>query len=218
MKYLVPALALSLLVMYANHTYASPLVFTFGEEYSESGAVLTGDVVVTLSDAANGDVYLTVDSTGITGNEFITGLYLNFNPDYDVSGLTIGEDATDPAATLMTGTDAYQAGSDGLYDLLFDWGENHPRFFGGMIETFVISHIALDIVAQDFNFLSTPAGGNGPFHAVLRAQGFGTNDNSGWFSPTANVPEPGVFWLLAGSIVLMTLLGARHKKNAAMPV
>jgi hypothetical protein len=195
-RYLVPVLGVLMLLFYAQYSNAS-VVYTFGNEYSESGAVLTGDVTVTLESLGGGDVSVTVDATDLTGTEFITGLYLNFNPLYDVGGLSTPEDETDPTATMSVGTDAFRAGSDGLYDVLFDWGVEHPRFHAGTIEYFVVSHASESITAEDFNFLSADAGGNGPFYAVLRAQGFGTNDNSGWFYPKDTpVPEPGPLALM----------------------
>jgi uncharacterized protein (TIGR03382 family) len=50
------------------------------------------------------------------------------------------------------------------------------------------------LVATDFQFLSAPAGGHGPFYVAAHVQGIGAEgDDSGWVT----TPEPTTFTLAA---------------------
>ena len=203
----------------AQGASATVVTYTFGDEFSESGSTLSGDVVVTIDDGGGtGSVDITVNTNDLDGSlsEFITGLYLNLDPNLDPTAIVASDDGTDPDATYSFGTDAFQADGDGLYDILIGWPNAPPgdRFTADMTDTFTLT--LLGLTASSFQFLSTPAGGHGPFEAALRAQGLDADgEGSGWFSPDdggddEDVPEPATFTLIGLGLFA---LGMRHRRR-----
>lgn len=204
----------------AQGASATVVTYTFGDEFSGSGSTLSGNVVVTIDDGGGtGSVDITVDTNDLDGSlfEFITGLYLNLDPALDPNAIVASDDGTDPDATYSFGTDAFMADGDGLYDILIGWPSGPPsdRLTADMIDTFTFT--LLGLTASSFEFLSTPAGGHGPFEAALRAQGLGPQgQGSGWFSPDGggdedeDVPEPATFTLIGLGLFA---LGLRHRRR-----
>jgi hypothetical protein len=194
------ALALGLLV--AAPSANATIIWTFESEFSGSGSSLSGPVTVTIDDGGgSGSVDITIDTSGLDAllSEFVTGLYLNLDPAIDPSSLVFAFDggAIDPVSVSL-GTDAFKADGDGLYDILIEWATNPPRLEAGLTD--LISFSLAGLVEENFLFLSSPSGGNGPFYAALKGQSLGSNGNgSGWFSPTPGdmtpVPEPSSFAL-----------------------
>ena len=84
----------------------------------------------------------------------------------------------------------------------FDTAPPGDRFTTG--ETVVVTISGVGITAEDFDVLSAPAGGHGPYPTAAHVQGIGASaSGSGWVT----VPEPsgailfGVGTLLAGAAI-----------------
>jgi hypothetical protein len=108
------------------------------------------------------------------------------------------------------GTDAFKADGDGKYDIRFDFGLTPSTAFSASdYLTYTITGIPT-LTSSNFQFLSKPAGGHGPFYAAIHVLGIGIMDvndlsDSGWVagqpSTLVVVPEPasGLLLLLAAA-------------------
>ncbi len=200
---------------WSANALATGFVYRFDNVFS--GAAPAGHspwVDAAFKDTANG-VLLTVDNGGLSANEFLGSLYLNINPadTAKIQNLTFTfQNGTSgvTAPTIQTGEDAFKADGDGKYDILFNFATaNSGRFGAGDSVTYLISGIP-GLTSADFQYLSTPAGGHGPFDAAGHVQGIGCSDDSGWIDPSVGpvpVPEPAPGAVMA---LAVGLLGARR--------
>ncbi len=155
------------------------------------------------------DLTLTVAST--VGIADITEVYLNLDPALDATDLTIAKTGgTGPTPNdIDTGTDAFKADGDGWYDILFDLPPpGGDRFEVGETLEFEITGIAA-LVAGDFDFLSTPGGGAGPFQAAAKVQSTGGGGGSDWIAPTA-IPVPAAAWFFGSALGLLSWMKRRN--------
>jgi hypothetical protein len=193
------------------------LSFTLHDEFSGGDQPL-GSVLVDFTNAGANAVDLTITSQ-LVNLEFLGALYLNLNPAYDPNDLNFaltGSTGTFGSPTISTGTDAFKADGDGLYDILVDFNIAPPgdRFNDTDSVTFTLTGIT-GLVEGDFNFLSAPSGGHGPFLAAAHIQGVGPNgEGSGWIAPGngAPVPDGGATVMLLGTA--LACLGALRRRFA----
>lgn len=160
-----------------------------------------------------GSVRLTISTAGLSGIENIKEFELNLNPALNPASLAFAYNAglsTSPAANSITHTtDCCKADGDGFYDieLNFTPGTGTGSLGPGETVVYDISGIA-SLTAASFNFLSTPAGGHGPFLAAAHVQnttGAGAG-GSGWVSAElAPVPVPAAAWLFGSALGLLGL-------------
>ena len=146
-------------------------------------------------DDTPGSVQLTLDTTGLTGGEFVGEWYFNLDPALDPDALSFTKVASvgtfdDP--TLSTGVDSFLAdGTGGRHDILLDFG-NGPaskRFGVGESVTYDITGIS-SLMATSFDTGSAGAG----LPSAAHVQGIDPDgENSGWVT----VPGPAPLGLLA---------------------
>jgi hypothetical protein len=179
---------------------ASTLFYGFNNVYSGTGPASTSLPWVTMlfQDMAPGTVSLTLPKAALTGSGFLGEFDFNLNPGLNPTKLQFAF-ATGSGGfnlpTISTGENRAKADGDGYYDISFGFGTaDGTRFAVGDYVTCQITSPGL--TAFDFNCLSAPAGGYGPFYAATHVQGIGVGgSNSGWISVTqvTPAPEPGTF-------------------------
>ena len=151
--------------------------------------------------AGSNDVRITISMFGLTNQEFISGVYLSLDPVKYPSALTAFSLTTlanpnSAFSTLQSGPNCCQADGDGKYDLLFNFNTaNATRATDNTVYMFDLKNLGAGgkLLAQDFDFLAAPGGGNGPFYAAAHLQGIGPQGNdSTWIAdsthPTGDCP------------------------------
>lgn len=169
-----------------------------------------------------GTVQLTISAGNLTGSEYLSCLYFNVNPALDPTALSFSVSGssgsfTDP--TVQKGANSYKAGQDGKFDLLLGFSTGSGAFKAGDTLTFTITG-ASGLTAQDFDFLSTPAGGSGLYSSAAHIGGI-DDGATGWINPTStqffgnaatqpSVPDGSATIALLGAS-LLTIEGLRRK-------
>ena len=216
---------LSLIAVGASSRPASALTMTIDNAFN--GPAPDGDApwaTITLTDDGAGTVTLAVDGS-LSGDDFLSNLYLNLDPSYDAADLADVEFAYVSgveADSIAIGIDDYQADGDGLYDVLIDFANDAAgRFDGADSVIYMITCSACSgFGASSFEFLSAPNGGTGPFFAAGHIQSTGAKgEDSTWVAaddatggPGLPVPEPGSLVLLGSAIFASAL---RWRKRAS---
>jgi len=213
-----------LLLITCGQTHADTLSLPMTQEFS--GATPPAGATPWLTpffDDENtpGTVVFTLFTTGLTGSELVSGLYLNVDPAIDPTDLSFSaptKTGTFASPTISLSTDSYKADGDGKYDILLSVSTSSGSEFGAGEEveyTITGSGTAAGLSAGDFAFLSLPAGGNGPFHAAAHVQSIGAGGDSGWIAPGIGfvphvVPEPATLALLGLGLALIA--GGRRRR------
>ncbi len=200
---------------------ASAATVTFN--YTESFGAVTPDgpapyAIAVFDDGGTaGSVTLTMSVSSTVNMADVTEMYFSLDPLLDANSLNFTRDGgTGPSAadtTISTGTDAFKADGDGLYDILFDFppppGTISSRFNAGEDLVYTISGIA-SLTASSFNFWATPDGGEGPYLSVAKFQSTGPDqEGSDWVGA---VPVPAAVWLFGSG--LLGLIGIARRKRA----
>lgn len=174
-----------------------------------------------------GGVLLTVNDVGLTSSEFLQGngsganggIFFNLNPNDDPTSLTftLESESANFGTYINTGENAFKADGDGKYDIVFDFSTH--LFAGGASFSYLISGVT-GLTANDFAYLSEPAGGSGPFYAAAHVMGLPPNaSNSTWIEPGSGpiqltpVPEPSSIGLIAASFGLCGAVRQWHKRK-----
>ena len=193
-------------------------VFDFNHVFggTSPASLTTPWIEAEFSDISPGVVSLTVSNLHLSGTENVDALYFNLSPSLNPNSLAFSyQNGAGKFKTpdITQGTNAFKAGGDGKYDLLFSFTTgmtDNQRFNSGESMTYFISGIP-GLSAADFTYLSAPDGGAGPFFAAAHVQRLGAGSLSGWvatdmISPVV-VPEPNASLLF--SLLIAIWLGIR---------
>ena len=197
------------------HAASSSLYFDTEFSGGQAPAGSAPWLVATFVDqAAPNAVRLTLDAAGFTGNENVLSTYFNLDPLLNSAQLsfTYAALSTGPAAAkITTGADCCKADGDGEYDIRFTFPSG-GGFDAAETVVYDIVYSGLGTLsALSFNFLSAPAGGNGPFLAAAHIQNTGIGGGgSGWIAPVSVVPEPGTWMLM---LLALGIIALRRRKN-----
>ena len=166
-----------------------------------------------------GLVTLTMSVAGTVGDADVAAMYFNLDTALDPTSLLFNRiGGTGPAekdTDILTGVDMFRADGDGFYDILFDFppppGSDAKRFNAGEDLIYEITGIA-SLTANDFNFFSAPAPGQGnpgPFLSAAEFLSTGPDGNgSDWVGA---VPVPAAVWLFGSG--LLGLVGIARRRR-----
>jgi len=203
-------------ILTATSVPANALKFELDEEYT-GGAEPLGDppppwLTAEITDgAAVNTVEISLSTSGLTGSEFVSGWYFNWNLEAgDLTGIN-------PFVPITVSNDGLNAGGalGHGFDLLFNFPTAEGSRFGAN-ETRVYTFTATGVTESSFDFLN--AAGN--FYSAAHVQSIDNPDftaTSGWIGATSSIaaiPEPGTILLLgAGLASLFGIRRFKFKKN-----
>ena len=182
-------------------------------------------------------VRLTMDSLLQDSSEFVDGgqgWFFNLNPIFDAANLGFNQvsfsgisAAGAGGVVINTGIDFTNADGGGLYDIQFDLVGAPPADRFGMGSQLVYDiTLAGGLTELDFDFSSSPQGGNGIWKSAAHVQGITDangrpelssyigadsgiicNDPDGCDGggPPTEVPEPSVLFLLGSALLALSL-------------
>jgi len=192
---------------------ASTITFPMSVEFSGGTPPIGASpwLTATFDDGGSaGSVDLTLETTNLTGTEFVFQWTFNLDPALDPTDLEFSAPTKIGAfanPTVSLGTNAFMADGDGRYDVkvAFENSDGPPTRFGaGDTVIYTITGIPT-LTASSFDFLSEPAGGHGPYPTAAHVGAIPPDGNSGWIT----TPEPAALSLVALGAGL--LLGRRRR-------
>lgn len=181
----------------AGQATAYTLYFGLNTEYSggtaPSGA--TPWITANFIDVGTNQVQLSMTAGNLTGAENIKEWYFNFNDSLDLGSLNISAVDTSAVSSVVVtkSKNDLKADGDGKYDFMLAFSTEGDRFTSGETVIYSLSTLSGTMDATSFNFLSSPAGGRGPFYSAAHVQNTGSEGTgSGWIANETStvVPEP----------------------------
>jgi hypothetical protein len=157
---------------------ASSVTYDFGQVSGGSAPAGTPPwVQAVFSDAGMpaGTIQLTLSAGNLAGSAYVSCWYFNLNPTINPTALNFTASASSglfTGPTITTGANAFKAGPDGKFDILFGFtssGGDAARFGSGDSITYTISGIS-GLTVDDFNQLSTSAGGSGAYPSAAHIE------------------------------------------------
>jgi hypothetical protein len=171
---------------------ASTVSYDFGQVSGGSTPAGTPPWVgAVFSDAGADTVQLTLTAGDLAGGAFVSCWYFNLDPSLSPGSLNFqvtSSTGSFSGPTVQTGANGFKAGPDGKFDVLFSFataGDDSALFGAGDSVTYTITGIT-GLAADDFNWLSTSAGGSGAYYSAAHVQPGGGSDIScpAWINPT----------------------------------
>ena len=220
-------------ILTATSIPANALTFGLDVEYSEGTEPQAAQpppwltaTFEDIEDPVEDIVQLTMTASNLTGSEFVSEWYFNWN--FNIADL-IPEDIVEypdpviylppptsdgPEATfILFDNDDLSAGPASGFDIFFNFPTSNAANRFGTGEKVVYRFIGTGISASAFNSKNT----EGDYYSAAHVQAINDtiypDDDSGWIgatSSTAAIPEPGTFLLLVAG--LASLLGIRRFK------
>lgn len=217
-------LALSAGLLAASVAQAS-FAFTFGLDDEFSGGTAPASPVVPWVAAefetVGSDVRITLSAPNLTGTESMLGFYFNFDDNLSVGSLSLSvlsSSGSFTSPTINRQINTYKADGDGRYDIRLDFasGGTTANTFSHADELVLLATYAGDVQAEDFLFLSAPAGGHGPFYAAAHIQNTPAGGGqSGWIAASTFVVVPEPATLVTGVAVAFGALVWSSRRTAA---
>jgi hypothetical protein len=197
--------ALALLLAFPVGSGATRIVYDFDFYISGEGSPDDSKsfLEATFNDNdGSGSVDLKLETTGLTSSEYVSSLLFNFNVAKDVNVLIFNVQDGSPA-NIGTGSDAFSADGEGLFDITFNWD---PYVFDNRQEiTYTITGIDT-LVASDFDFWSTQDSTAYKYKTVAYTEGSG-----GMLGDTdAVTPEPATLLLFGIGLVVFAGVGRKR--------
>ena len=204
---------LGLLLLIASGAFADIADFTLYLDTEISGSTPPAGspawVTATFQDISEG-VRLTINALNLTGGEFISAFYFNFNPAKNLNLITstpvgAGTQTQVNEIKFQDGNDQ-KAGGFGWFDFEVDFppppGNAPNKFTAG--ETFILDILGAGVTSTDF--LNTSPEG---LYALAHVQGIETSGGtiSAWITgdtnrnPPLHVPEPTSVVLLGTTLI-----------------
>jgi hypothetical protein len=176
-------------------------------------------------------VQLTLTAENLAAGSSVSCWYFNVNSLLVPTSLQFtqtGSTGSFGGPTISTGANAFKAGPDGKFDILFAFnstGDDSSLFTSGDSVTFTITGIS-GLTVQDFNELSTSAGGVGAYTSAAHIES-APSDCPSWVNPslttqiqgnadTRSVPDASsTIALLSASLVGIGAFRRKLKSRAA---
>ncbi|MFG0283104.1 MAG: hypothetical protein ACF8R7_01660 [Phycisphaerales bacterium JB039] len=205
-------LAIGAAALVASAASAPADVITFNLTSEFSGAQQPAGWLQAVFADISGGVQLTLTSM-LVGTEFATEWVFNLNPVLDPTKLMFAKTGSTGAFAnpgITTGVDKFKPDGDGKYDIQFLFATDGTGRFGAGEEVIYKITSTQTIDAHSFDFLSTPAGGHGPYPTAAHVQGIGgEGGGSGWIT----IPLPQTAWLGLGGLALAGAVSAIRRRG-----
>jgi hypothetical protein len=180
-------------------------------------------LMATFEEVSASQILFTLEATGnLTDPENISQFYFNFDDSLDLGSLSythLGSAGSFALPAWVFGENSLKADGDGKYDIRLDFSPGATTsltFNRHESVTYLLSYSGPETIHEEsFDFLSMPAGGNGPFLVAAHVQNT-ISGGSAWLAATATactaIPEPTGFSLLglSGMVALARYLRKLH--------
>lgn len=207
----------------ASILYQFNTIFSGGPDPTETGPWIDASFI----DVTPGTVLLTITNVNLSSTEFVQGngngssggLFFNLNTNDNPTALNFSLVSSNGnfGPMISTGVNQFMADGDGKYDIQFDFSSH--AFSTDSSITYKLTGIA-GLTAADFEYLSAPAGGSGPFYAAAKIQGLPGGGGSMFIEPgqgpqTIPVPEPSPSIVFLGGLGLFGMARLRLRRVQA---